>query len=63
MRENPFQDPYDLGYADGKYMAEQRIAELEAENKRLREGLNTVIVDWQQDGTVYEEYIHALLGG
>ena len=30
MRENPFQDPYDLGYADGKYMAEQRIAELEA---------------------------------
>jgi len=36
MSENPFQTTYDEGYADGEEMAEQRIAELQAENKRLR---------------------------
>ena len=42
--------------------AESALDNITVENQQLRDGLDTIILDWQQDGTVYEEYIHALLG-
>jgi len=63
MRENPFQDPYDLGYADGKYMAEQRIAELEAENAKLKArelGFIQSLNQWEAENARLMEHIDEL---
>jgi len=50
MGDYPYKAPYDEGYADGEEIAGKRIAELEADNQRLRELVGEMLSAWDQAG-------------